>query len=65
MSKEKRIISIPNVASYFFFSNVAPYYEICTDAFERGLNGINELCGTTQNIERVMFTIILYRSTGK
>lgn len=56
MSKEKRAISIPNVASW---------YEICTDAFERGPNGINELCGTTQNIERVMFTVILYRSTGK
>lgn len=32
MSKEK---SIPNVASWF---------EICTDAFKRGLNGINISC---------------------
>lgn len=47
MSKEKRAISIPNVASWF---------EICTDAFKRGLNGINKLCHTTQNIERIMFT---------
>lgn len=55
MSKEKRTIITLNVAFGF---------EICTDAFQKKrLNGITELC-TTQDTEKVMFTVILYRSTG-